>query len=109
MNDYILDRETLGGFVDELMKQKRAKVNSPMELNELREKNIRELDDRIGEAVFSKLDDDHLKQVRILIEKDNGNEKVFQRFFVDNNIDLQQIITDTMNNYANEFLGVQNV
>ena len=53
MDNTLIDRETLGQFVDELIKKKPLPTENPEEINTLREKSITALDDKIGTAIFS--------------------------------------------------------
>ena len=55
MDNYLINRETLGQFADELIKRKPLPVNSPEDLAELREDIIKTLNERISLAVFGGL------------------------------------------------------
>ena len=55
MDDYLIGRETLGRFIDELFKKKPLQVDNPEELNKLREAKMREVDDDITEALFGRI------------------------------------------------------
>ena len=105
MDNYLLDRETLGKFVDELMKQKTLDVNSPEELDALREKSMQELDDKVSAAVFGRLDSEQLKQINVLLDQEETSSEEFQKFFEDNNVDIEKIMEETFLAYAKEFLG----
>ena len=108
MNDYLIDRETLGKFVDELIKNKALPVDSAEELNDLREANIKALDDKIGLAIFGSLTDEQYAEFEQLLDRDDGNPEVYQDFFNSIGLDVQDIITKAMQEFQNEFLGGQN-
>lgn len=108
MDNYLLDRETLGKFVDDLMKRKPMDVSSPEELDALRERSMQELDDKISVAVFGSLNDEQLAQINVLLDQDEQSPEVFQKFFEDNNVDVEKIMEETFLAYAKEFLGGEN-
>ena len=108
MDNYLLDYETLGKFVDELMKAKPMPANNPEELNALREEYIKKLDDRIAVAVFGSLNEEQLKEISALFDQDDGSPDAYEKFFKDADIDIQQVITDTMEKFKNDFLGGEN-
>ena len=79
MDNLLIDRETLGRFVDELIKKKPLAVGNPEELNALREESIKALDDRIAMAIFGGLNEDvsvhlskqfHVANNNMVLEKD---------------------------------------
>ena len=105
MEDYLVDRETLSKFVDELIKKKALNVESVDELDKIREDNIRTLDDEISIAIFNSLTDEQNEELSQLLDQDETAD--YQAFFAKNNIDIEKIITDTMTNFATEFLGGQ--
>lgn len=108
MDNYLLDYETLGGFVDELMKAKPMPAQTPEELNALREENIKKLDDKVAVAIFSSLNDEQLKEINVLLDQDDGSPEVYEKFFQDSGINLQRIIANAMQSFKDEFLGGQN-
>lgn len=108
MDDYLLDRDTLGKFVDELMKKKAIPVNSTEELNNIREKSMKTLDDRISTAIFAKLNEEQLIEINQLFDREEESPDVFRDFFTNAGINLEDTISDTMQTFAAEFLGGQN-
>ena len=104
MDDYLLDRDALGRFVDELMKQKPLDVESPEELNRIREAKMAELDQRVGDAIFGSLSDEQLDQINKLMDADVDSD-AYQKFFEDNNVDISKIMEETFRSFGNEFLG----
>lgn len=107
MENYLIGRETLGKFIDQLIAQKY--VNQfPDSLKELREENIKKLDDQVSEAIFSSLDDDQLDEISAMFDREENDPTAFQIFFKNAGIDLEQIITNTMTKFSQEFLGGEN-
>ena len=104
MEEYLIDRETLGKFVDELIKKKALDVNNIEELNQVREKAIKELDDRIVAAIFGQLSDEQLEEVNSMLDDDTRNENDYQKFFVDAGIKVEDVMVNTMKEFGNEFL-----
>ena len=108
MDNYLIDRETLGQFVDELMKQKPIPANTPEELNSFREKSIKDLDDQIGMAIFNRLTTPQLEEFNQILDRGEESPEVFQIFFQTAGLDLQKTIGDTMTAFGKQFLGGQN-
>ena len=108
MDNYLIDREALGQFIDGLMKQKPLPVNTPEDLNTLRENAIKELDDRLGLAIFGSLSEEQLNQINQLLDDPAATPEAFQQFFTSAGLDLQKIISNTMTAFGKEFLGGQN-
>lgn len=107
MDNYLIDRETLGQFIDGLIKKKALDVSSADELNQLREAKIRELDDRIGMAIFGSFTKAQNDEFNQLLDQDATTEK-YDEFFTKHNINEEKIMTETMQKFAEEFLGGQN-
>lgn len=105
MDDYLIDRETLGKFVDELIKKKALAVNTTDELNELREKAIASLDDEITLAIFGQLDDERIAELSELLDDATKTEDDFNRFFENAGINVEKTIADAMKEFGEEFLG----
>ncbi len=105
MDNYLLDYETLGGFVDELMKSKPIPAQDTKELNVLREQNIKKLDDKITNAVFGSLNDDQLRQINELLDKDDSTPDTYTNFFTNAGINLENIIATAMQDFKTELLG----
>lgn len=108
MDNYLIDRETLGQFVDELIKQKPLDVNNTEELNNLREESIKALDKAIGVAIFSHFTEEQNTEFNQLLDRD-APEEDYQAFFDQTGLDLEKITTEAMQKFAQEFLeGGQN-
>ncbi len=109
MDNTLIDRETLGQFIDELIKQQPLPVNTAEELNDLREKSITALDDKIGTAVFSRLSKEQNAELSQMFDRDEEpSEDEYKDFFIRCGIDLEQTVTKAMQDYKTEFLGGQN-
>ncbi len=108
MDDYLIDRETLSKFIDELIKKKPLPVDSTEELNTLRENSIKALDKKIGMAIFTSLSDEQLDEYNAMLDQNEESPEVFDSFFEKAGLDLEQIITKAAEDYAKEFLGGQN-
>ena len=103
MDNYLTDREALGKFIDELIKRKPVPVNSTEELSTWREAQIKLLDDRIAEAIFSKLSEDQLIALNQILDRGEESPEVFQQFFQNAHLDLAKIIEDTIQAYSLEY------
>lgn len=109
MDNYLIDRETLGQFVDGLMKKKPLPANTPEELNALREESIKTLDDEIGMAIFGNLTTPQLEEFNQILDRGEESPEVFQNFFQTAGINLQDVISNTMTTFSKQFLGGENV
>ena len=107
MENYLIGRDTLGKLVDQLIAQKYPN-QSPDSLNEIREDNIRKLDDQISEAIFGGLNDEQLDEINAMFDREENNPSAFQIFFKNAGIDLEQAIKDEMSKFSQEFLGGEN-
>ena len=107
-DNYLIDRETLEKFVDELTKNKPAPVNSADELYNWREQKIQELDNQIGLAIFDGLSEDQLNELNVMLDDDNASPDTFQNFFQNAGIDVESKITEVMRTVATDYLGGQN-
>ena len=108
MDDYLVDRETLGEFIDELIKKKPLPVNTAEELTNYREEQIKALDDRICLAVFGRLTEDQGREINDILDRGENDPEVFEDFFNRAGIDVEKVLTETMEDFAKEFLGGQN-
>ncbi len=107
-NDFLIDRQTLGQFVDELIKNHTIPVNTPEELTAFREKAMHELDDRIGEALFGGLTEAQGAELDALLDADNDSPEPYQAFFAKHGIDVEKITTETAKKYVQDFVGGKN-
>ena len=105
MDDYLIDRETLGKFVDGLIKKKALAVNNPEELNKLREDAIKSLDDRITNEVLGQLDDEQLSKINQMFDDNSKTENDFRQFFENAGINIENVMFDVLTEFGNEFLG----
>ena len=108
MDNLLIDRETLGRFVDELIKKKPLAVNNPEELNALREESIKALDDRIAMAIFGGLNEQQNAELNQLLDRPDTSETEFQQFFEKNGLNVEEAVTNTVRVFGREFLGGEN-
>jgi glucuronate isomerase len=110
MEDYLLDRETLGQFVDELIKKRPLPVDNAEEINNYREEQMRALDDHITNALFGQMNEEQATALSQLLDQEKENPDVFKNFFTEQNINVEQIVADAANSFsANYLAGGQNV
>lgn len=109
MDNYLIDRETLGGFIDELIKKKPLPVNAAEELTNYREEQIKALDDRISQAIFGGLTDDQDRELNNLLDRGEPSSETLESFFSQAGINIDETIKNAMESFAKEYLGVQNV
>ena len=107
-DNYLIDRETLGKFVDELIKQKPLAVDNTEELNKLREQAIESLDQHIATAIFGQFTEEQNEAYHQLLNRPDATEDDFQAFFAENGIDVDEAISNGAKTFGAEFLGGQN-
>ena len=108
MDDYLNDREILAKFVDELIKNKALPVGNAEELNTQREAAIKELDKRIGMAIFGKFTEAQNTEFNQLLDRGDTTDEEFAAFFAKAGIDIEQTTKEAAEAFAKEFLGGQN-
>lgn len=108
MEEYLIDREALEKFADELIKKKPLPVDEEGEIVAWREKTMKELDDRIGRAIFGSLSKEQLAEVSQMLDSEENSPEVFEEFFKKANVDIEKIIEDTVRKYGEEILGGEN-
>lgn len=104
MQEYLIEHDTLAKLVNTLLSQKYPD-ETPDNLDKIREEGIRKLDDKIGAKVFGDLDEAQLKEINELLDDQEKDPAVFQDFFKKHNINLNQKITEAMQEFSKEFLG----
>ncbi|MBR2855587.1 hypothetical protein IKE99_01445 [Candidatus Saccharibacteria bacterium] len=110
MEDYLIDRETLEKFIDELIKKRPLPVNNPEEIGSFKEKQIKALDNSIIQALFGNLTESQSVELNNLLAVEQENPSVFQSFFQKYNINVEKTISDAMTKFGVEYLrGGQNV
>ena len=108
MDNYLIDRETLGRFADELIKKKGATAAGAEDADKTREEVIAALDDRIGMAVFGSFTPEQNTEFNQLLDQDDVPVEAYQEFFDKHHINVEQLITDAVKSFSTEFLGGQN-
>lgn len=104
MQDYLLDRETLAQFIDELMKKRPIPVDNATEINNFREEQMKALDDHISDAIFGGMSDAQLSGLNQLLDQEKDNPDVFRNFFKAQNIDIDGIVADAFNSFSTNYL-----
>ena len=104
-NNYLVDRETLGQFVDVLIAKKYGD-QVPVDSSDLRERSIKQLDESITNAVFGNLNLSQLDEVNAIVENGDSAE-AFMAFFENAGIDVKQKISDAMSAFSAKFLEEQ--
>ena len=105
MQDYLLDRETLAQFVDELMKKRPIPVDNVTEINSFREEQMKALDDHISDAIFGSMSDAQLSSLNQLLDQEKDNPDVFQNFFKAQDIDIDGIVANAVNTFSANYLA----
>ena len=108
MDSYLIDRETLGKFVDELIKNKALPVSTAEELSAKREELIKSLDEKIGLAVLNSLTEEQGEEFDRLLDQDDGSAEPYQEFFQRAGLNIEKIITDAVKDFQAEVLGGEN-
>ena len=99
-----MDRETLERFVDPLITQKCSEVKGS-ELSQIREENIKKLDDLICNTIFEDLTSEQLEEINQIIDEGRDDPDTICEFLDDNNINLEQKVTKALEQFKTEFLG----
>ena len=108
MDEYLIDREILGKFVDELFKKKPLDVANIAELNTMREAKMRELDDSISSALFDNLSAEQTTELEAMLDSNEQSSEVFETFFERAGIVPEKVISETMQRFGESFLGGEN-
>ena len=109
MEDYLLDRETLGQFVEKKKKKRPLPVDNAEEINNYREEQIRALDDSITNAIFGNMNESQIAGLSQLLNQEKENPDVFKNFFNEQNINIEQVVAEAVNSFSASYLaGGQN-
>ena len=109
MEEYLIDRETLEKFIDELMKKRPLPVDNAEELGKYKEEQMKALDDYIAKSILGNLSESQATEFNQLLDNEQENSDTFQAFFQNNGIDLEKIITKAAESFATQYLeGGQN-
>lgn len=107
MENYLIERDVLAKIVDGLLATK-FPDQSPEELIDIKEENIKKLDDHISDAIFGSLSDVKLDEINSMLDRDESDPRSFRLFFRDAGVDLEQAIADAIKSFSTDFLGGQN-
>ncbi|MBR2837116.1 hypothetical protein IKE79_02035 [Candidatus Saccharibacteria bacterium] len=107
MENYLVDQETLGQFADKLIATKYPGHPADIYSN-LRDQIIADLDDKVSDAIFGGLSREQFDELSALLDQDNDDPSIFEKFFKTHNIDIKSEVIAALSNYEREFLGGQN-
>lgn len=108
MDNYLIDRETLGRFVDELIKRKPTTSATAEDADKDREELMAALDRRIGVAIFSQFTPEQNAEFKQTFSTDDASPDAYAKYFQKVGIDVEKTIADTMRAFGSEYLGGQN-
>ena len=108
MNDYLIDRETLGRFVDELIKRKPMPSATAEEADKKREELMAALDRHVGVAIFSQFTPEQNAEFKQKMSADDTTVDTYAEFFEKAGIDVEKTMTEAMKAFGIEYLGGQN-
>ena len=109
MEEYLLDRDTLGKVIDELMKQRALPIDSTEELNKYREEQMHALDDYVAESLIGGLSETQSASLDELLDRETENPDAFRDFFKEEGLDVDQIVSSAFESFSNNYLkGGQN-
>ena len=108
MNDYLIDRETLEKVLDEIMKKGPAPVGSAEELYAWREEKMKELDDKVSEAVFGSLNEEQLTEVNRLVDNGELTEANLMGIFEKAGVNLDAVVKRVLQEFSEEVMGGKN-
>ena len=108
MEQFLIERDTLVKIIDALLSQKYPD-EPPANIDEIREDSIHKLDNQIGTQVFSSLNEKQLKEINNLLDDQEKDPAVFQNFFQNAGVNLEQKITEAIQGFSQEFLGGKDV
>ncbi len=103
--NYLVNRQDLANFVDELIKKKPLPVDTTEELEAFRTHTIDSLDDSIGLAIFGQLSEEQDAELNQLLDDKQSTEDDFEKFFSRIGLDVEKTVEDTMSAFATAFLA----
>lgn len=107
MENYFIERDTLEKIVDPLIAQKYPNQSAEA-VKDIRDENIRKLDDLLLDALFRGFNKSQIAEVNIMFDQEEMNPDAFRNFFKKAGIDVEQVMQETIDKFAKEFLGGQN-
>lgn len=123
MKNYLVDRETLAQFIDQLLVKRPLSASTAEERAEQREQLIGSLDQSIRLSLLNQMSTEQLKEFDALLDRDeetsdefsaffdhksNTLDRDYDRFFAKAGIDLKQLITNVLTNFGQAYLGGPN-
>ena len=108
MEDYLIDRDTLEKFIDELLKEKPKTTNNVEEQNMVKEKMMQTLDDRINKAMLKSLNDEQLEELEQMLDRGDESPEAYSALYKNAGVDLESLISKEMESFGEEYLGGKN-
>lgn len=108
MEDYLIDRDTLGKFIDELLQKKPAPAENAEELNRFKEAQMAALDDKINKAMLSSLSDEQLEELEQMLDRGEESPEAYDALYKNAGVNLETIMTNAMREFETEYLGGDN-
>jgi len=106
VGEFLIGSENLAALVDALISAK-YKALPPFDTGDLaiiREQACKDLDDKVGFAIFSRFTESQNDAFHALLDRDDATEQDFERFFNEIGLNLEQVMQDAMISFSKEFL-----
>lgn len=107
MSNYLVDRATLAKVVDTIVEQKHI-ANNGVDIQALREQKIQELDDKITQDILGALSRAQRDEFAKMIDSDIDSTEMFEKFFEECGVNLQDRISAVIVKFTQDFEGAQN-
>lgn len=102
MESYLIDPAVLEQIVDGIISEKYPNgANLPADF---KKKAMLALDNRILKDIIGSLTKEQGGELNALLEKNDSNPEVFEKFFKDKNLDLEKIMQNTMVQFKKDLL-----
>lgn len=101
MESYLVDESILAEVVDALIAKK---YPGRAGTEDIKKAAMKGLDHQILKSILGSLTKEEGAELNQLLKKETNDPAVFQNFFKEHNIDLEQTIRDTMVKFGEDFL-----
>ena len=108
MEDYLIDRDTLEKFINELFQKKPAPAENAEELNRVKKEMVQSLDDRINKAMLNGLSDEQLEELERMLDSGEESPEAYDAFYKNAGVNLETVFSKEMKNFEKEYLGGEN-
>lgn len=107
MEKYLVEREILVQLVDALITKKYP--DRPVtDFEKQKEELIKKLDDKIFKEVFGDITKEQAEKLNSMLDNPDMGDEDFEKFFKENNIDLETKIARAYQEFSEVFLGGEN-